>query len=198
MKVLNFTAVEILPALLNRKKVQTIRSVQKYKCFWCDQTFTSVEKHQKTHPNLNVRSYNFFQKPRFKVGEKVQLMWNQRSSTTGSIFCKWCGTIFPNTSTRYDPKTDCGKCMRGQSFPKILGVGEITDVFKLSMFHNPDAEGDTWDIGADEFVAAAAGPKKGATMVVGKLEYEPDELFQSNRRAEQWQATNTILDLSFL
>lgn len=73
MKVINFTAVEILPALLDGSKTQTIRpAFSKHPCGG--------------------------EKPaRFKVGEKAVLMWNQRSQY--SMFCSVCGKVFIEHST---------------------------------------------------------------------------------------------------
>lgn len=66
-KILNFTAVEILPALLSKAKTQTIRPAWvKFNCKNCDE---SKEKYN-----------HIAEKPaRFKVGDEVKLMWNQRS-----------------------------------------------------------------------------------------------------------------------
>ncbi len=63
MNSLNFTAMDILPSLLDERKDQTIRP--------------GWDKNGNPKP------------ARFKVGEPAQLMWHQRSSCL--YFCKKCG-----------------------------------------------------------------------------------------------------------
>lgn len=58
MKILNFTAVEVLPSLLNRSKAQTIELAKT-------------------------------DKPRFTIGQKVKIIWNQRKEYYE--FCFGCG-----------------------------------------------------------------------------------------------------------
>lgn len=99
MKIINFTAVEILPKLLSKEKTQTIRPV------W----------------NKD--------KPYLKVGDKVQIMWNQRSKF------KWFN--------RYTGK-GTGLKSGNKSLPifefitKQLGTAEITQVFKIEMYEDGD------------------------------------------------------------
>ena len=75
MKTISFSAVEILPALLNKTKTQTIRPLWKdngalYNNKFVDGGFVE----QKIIKRLVKET-----KPRFKIGEKVRLYWKQRS-----------------------------------------------------------------------------------------------------------------------
>ena len=146
MKVLNFTAVEILPSLLDKTKVQTIRpawvkAIEKMKgCADC-------KNHNKTTIN---------KLPRFKVADKVRILWNQRSKY--EWFCNKCGKVITDYENKSDEnfmgldfekqskevkldilknapkivKTNCG--CNDSIFNKHLGNVEITEVFKISMF----------------------------------------------------------------
>ena len=79
MKILNFTAVEVLPGLLNKTKTQSIRPA------WKIDVNNII-----THPECSGVNIIDKEKPsRFKVGEKVKLVWNQRSK--GKLFCSECG-----------------------------------------------------------------------------------------------------------
>ena len=143
MKILNFTATEVLPSLLNKSKTQTIRpawkdypvkdgvvnldkGVRKYKV-----SGTYGKDNWKVHTN---------KPPRFKIGEQVKLLWNQRSKY--KWFCYYCGKglkvkiiggfeeMIPcHTHSPYAtynlPPLD--------SFNKLLGTVEITEVFKIEM-----------------------------------------------------------------
>ena len=68
MKVISFSAVEILPALLDRSKTQTLRPA------WKEDAYLRCNDISK---EINPNKY--FKEPRFKVGEKVKLMWKCRS-----------------------------------------------------------------------------------------------------------------------
>ena len=117
MKVLNFTAKEILPSLLDKTKKQTIRPA------W--------------HNRLAyVKDYKSVEKPaRFKVGEKVKLMWGQRSKY--KWFCKCCGKFRPQGYDGYCPVNH----KKNGTFNKELGTAEITEVFKVTMSTGRGIEG---------------------------------------------------------
>lgn len=113
MKIISFSAVEILPALLNKKKDQTIRPNWKYD--------TTREAKGDFVPII-------LKEPRFKVGEKVKLMWKQRSKYKS--FCDKCGV-------RFNPNNLLGDhlmCKNPNSFDKTLGTGTITEVFEIEMY----------------------------------------------------------------
>ena len=132
MKVLNFTAVEILPALLSKAKTQTIRPIKLY-------SGLQMAK--------DMNKYTNQEKPaRFKVGDKVRLMWNQRSKY--KKFCSICGQpkpieentiadIFLNQHGYCDLCIDTNnllfKKQKQITFNKLLGIGTITQVFKIEM-----------------------------------------------------------------
>lgn len=138
MKVLNFTATEILPALLDKSKVQTIRPAWKdnLKCFWCDDIVKDLISHsKKKHPKLSARSYDLLDKPpRFKVKETVKLYWNQRSKH--KTFCTICGK---HGGPRKHEDS-------GDLFNKHLGTVEITEVFKIEIKKRYISSVDNWDI----------------------------------------------------
>ena len=104
MKILNFSVVEILPALLDKSKTQTIRP---------------AFKDNKEKP------------ARFKVGEKVKLMWKQRSKR--KLFCKKCGYNCFQVKNKITEK-----CDGTTFFKKKLGIVEITEVFKIEMWTGND------------------------------------------------------------
>jgi len=122
MKILNFTAVEILPALLSKAKLQTIRPA------WGG--------------DINKGKPEYYKEPRFKVADKVRIVWNQRSKY--DWFCKGCGKGFAigklliisldrhyYNHARINPK----QCFKGRKgyFSKYLGNAEITEVFKIEI-----------------------------------------------------------------
>lgn len=76
--------------------------------------------------------YSYEKPPRFKVGEKVQIMWKQRNKC--KLFCPR-----PNRDgTLCGMGIDVGCMIHGilpydEPFPKKLGEVEITEVFKIEM-----------------------------------------------------------------
>jgi len=132
MKVLSFSAVEILPALLDKSKTQTIRPAWKDKHPQWDKEPSKCIK--------EIRE-GFETKPRFQPKEQVTLMWKQRTSPKGSQFCSICG----NRSALHSPDTEETGCCQGRLFPKILGIVEIESVFQIEMGKNHIImpEGDT-------------------------------------------------------
>ncbi len=141
MKVLSFSAVEILPALLDKSKTQTIRPA------WEKGTIKNLD---------TGKMMGGFVKPklaRFKVGEKEQVMWKQRTSPKDSWFCKTCGELLTRQEEMvgdiYGHKGDYPSCSFSVTkvlldsigdnwkrpdctfFPKILGIVESTDIFKI-------------------------------------------------------------------
>lgn len=158
MKVLSFSATEVLPALLDRSKTSTIRPL------FCNLTYCQ-------NPTTMSKCNH---KPRFKVGEKAQIMWKQRSPK-GSWFCKKCGSHnsnwinfgpsagatgmcrickweYPLYKTKEGIKSSIKRkmqlmrrgttseyeCTPSPFFPKILGTVEITEVFEIEMGRNDE------------------------------------------------------------
>lgn len=108
MQIINFTATEILPKLLTKEKEQTIR------------------------PAFKIINEELIQKPqRFKVNDKIKLMWKQRSPF--SWFCKSCGE--PTDKERRCENESCINHRRRieSPFNKILGTGTIIKVFEIGM-----------------------------------------------------------------
>jgi hypothetical protein len=78
MKVLSFSAIEILPALLNKTKIQTIRPA------WFGK-WQTIKGMNGEIPTV------YYKTPRFKSGEEIRLEWKSRNSPKGSWFCSKCG-----------------------------------------------------------------------------------------------------------
>ena len=110
MKIINFTVKQVLPALLDKSKNQTIRKAWK--------TMTGI----RTLEGLDVDI-----PARYQVGEQVQLMWNQRSQH--KYFRKDNGKAVPI----HDFKEGMNQLLDDNLFPKKLGEAEIKKVFKIIM-----------------------------------------------------------------
>ena len=121
MKTISFSVVEILPSLLDKSKAQTIRPAWKY----FDRVMVPIGMTGKP--------------ARFKVGDTAEIYWKQRSK--GKAYCKVCGCCVDKWITQIKIlsvfrvlRVYCGKCKKDQPyFNKILGVVEITEIFKIEM-----------------------------------------------------------------
>ena len=137
MKVLNFTSVEILPELLKffetkgkEGKKQTIRPA------WEDLTNKLQKRMGILRVVKQVRKMTAIRQkpPRFKVGEEVKVLWNQRSKY--QWFCQKCGKGCEPEIT-----VGCSTCIFKlpeeeamlKPFNKYLGNVKITEVFKIVM-----------------------------------------------------------------
>src|SRR3990167_10745490 len=122
MKILNFSAVEVLPALLSKAKIQTIRPA------WHEdkqlKPFADAFTKEFIKPLTSKAKlvYNKEKPARFKVGEQVQLMWYQRSKE--NHFCCFCGK-----KSHIGDRTSYLNCITAGSFYKLLGTATITEVF---------------------------------------------------------------------
>lgn len=121
MPALSFSVVEILPALLDKTKTQTIRPLWK--------------KGETT--DYGEKTYIAFA-PRLKVGDIVTLYWKQRSSPKGSFFCSKCGTRL-RTDKFSEAVKDMYHCEGSFPFEKIIGKGKLTEVFEIKMWSGNDA-----------------------------------------------------------
>ena len=140
VKILSFSAVEILPSLLSRKKQSTIRLAwrlpRKYPVY--------VDGKRTALSDFVEGS----EKPAwFKIGDKVTLMWHQRGTPKDAKFCSNCGKqtkkvlvgkrvikFEDRIQTEQDYVICCPKGMGWYDvFPKILGTATITDVFQIEM-----------------------------------------------------------------
>ena len=124
VRVLSFSAIEILRALLNKTKTQTIRPVKQYQK-------GVVVAHDDIQGDI-YRTEIKDKPPRFKVGETVRLEWKSRNSPKGSYFCCNCGRKTTGKNDEWDNEM-CpvhGSC---DAFEKILGYGKITEVFKIQL-----------------------------------------------------------------
>ena len=138
MKILNFTATEILHALLKKSKTQTIRPAWK-KPEFVDGICVNGD------PKFDADGENpYVEKPaRCKVGETVKLMWNQRSPH--EWFCMNCGKGVPVLDPLKGSPQRGSCCTTPFSaykfFPKIRGEAVITDVFKIIMGLDENGQG---------------------------------------------------------
>jgi hypothetical protein len=143
VKILNFSCVEILPALLGRSKTQTIRPAWKVKDLGEDKDMP-----------FGIRLEGTYEKPaRFKVGEKIQIAWKSRGTPKGQIFCwhhgnpfksvigsgqdlgiaKPCGCIMSSMLMKAILDKSANGLYQGLTFPKVLGTAEIVEVFKIKL-----------------------------------------------------------------
>jgi hypothetical protein len=145
-KVLSFSALEVLPALLDHTKVQTIRPA--WKKYYVK---TSKLKSAIKIPIITMggKQATIETKPRFAVGETVSIQWHQRTSPKGAEFCKVCGTkaIDGRGIGLYCPNKYCDNLdgVRDGFFPKILGTVKITDVFQIEMSKRTYFFGNSWE-----------------------------------------------------
>lgn len=133
MKTINFSAVEILPALLDKSKTQTIRKAKPLDEWECEEVGTRVlgkemKIKEKYEPGTKSCKYK---PPRFKVGEKARLYWKQRSQYM--IFCKYCGAGIIAKSPDFYYTCGCKQKFIKDCFNKILGESEITEVFEIEI-----------------------------------------------------------------
>jgi hypothetical protein len=125
MKVLSVSAVEILPAVLDKSKISTMRPA------WKILPLSNPVKEGTVTWEIPVEGSTRIKKmietkPNYKVGETVQLMWKQRTSPRGAMFCRECGE-------ELYPKIKCKKLTGIGGFPKIQGTAEIMEVRRLQM-----------------------------------------------------------------
>jgi hypothetical protein len=157
MKVMSFTCRPddeiylkyILPALLDKTKIQTDRPAWKMESILKPHAIRHITGEENQFFKGNYISVD--KKPRFKVGETVRLEWKSRNSPKGSWFFKNTGKIWNKEPSVYccsscledkeighgdDIEACCcrfPKCQEEILFPKILGTAKITEVFKIEM-----------------------------------------------------------------
>ena len=151
MKILNFTATEILPSLLDKSKTQTIRPAWSKKSVITIKHKTTpkeFKKFKKILENINKNNIivspdydveTLFKPPRFNVDQEIKLMWNQRSQY--KWFCRTCGK---KVAKERDTNKRCHNCYCEPhpstwdkyyfNFNKTLGTAEITEVFEIEMY----------------------------------------------------------------
>ena len=112
MKTLNFTAKEILPSLLDKSKTQTIRKAWIGKASYIKPIYSK----QKTQTNFN-------KVPKFKVGDKVDIVWDEKSKYTDFYKDNGKRSSFGEHTANNETLT----------FNKNLGTVKITEVFKIEM-----------------------------------------------------------------
>ncbi len=108
MKAINNTAVEVLPALLNKTKTSTIR-----KAWEISEHMESGAKGPITRP------------AKYKVGDIVPMVWDRHSPY--NEFCTCHGIGYGSEGYRQKQHKDL------TYFKRNLGDVEITEVFKIRM-----------------------------------------------------------------
>jgi len=176
MKIISFSAVEILPSLLDKSKVQTIRPLKivtervPKKVFYHLKrmdTFSGDKCYGKIiggdEKTLEVTTQSF---PRFHKEDKIKLIWKQRSKY--KLFCSRCGQKveigFRETYHKcMFPVKEMDDIPKAYTFPKLLGTGTITEVFEIEMkwskidgFQYKPEDTDTWFSGFDDYIEELA------------------------------------------
>ncbi len=140
MKTISFSATEVLPALLNGSKKQTIRPAWKI-CGECFGTKNTCADNDNPTTCDDCDDDGFIEKPqRFGIGDSAKLFWQQRSQS--KKFCKICGmkTIHKNhlyiqpRKKRYIACVDNNNQKPDENwFNKFLRTTKVTEVFKISI-----------------------------------------------------------------
>jgi hypothetical protein len=113
MNTINFSVVEILPALLDKTKTQTIRKAWKLEPL----------KYKHVYPNGLESNKLIVEKPaRFKVGEKVLIAWTGNMDYLNQLCSNPRQNIVANL----------------KEF--LFGEAEITEVFKITMINEKYCE----------------------------------------------------------
>lgn len=137
---ISFSAVEVLPALLDKTKTQTIRPQWKTICIAKGKHGKEdIKKDDIVLQHKKCVPYDMQTLPRLKVGDKVKLYWKMRSKD--KLFCSVCGKGIPmGLAQRH-----MIKC-KSHGFPKLLGEVEITEVFEIEMglHYVVFKEGENW------------------------------------------------------
>lgn len=120
MKSMNFTAREILPSLLDKSKIQTIKKT------WCNEITLCFKGHTKEGLHL----------PKYKVGDIVKIVWNRDSDY--NTFCENCsgGIHYAAIAHSCAGKTTSIPLEKLRTFDKNLGKVKITEVFEIEMWSN--------------------------------------------------------------
>lgn len=166
MGALNFSAVEILPALLNRTKDQTIRPAWK--------------ESKRAKPVADVINENIVSQitdkaklvftepvpPRFSVCEYAAIYWKQRTTPGGCMFCRDCGMPSKVTGDKRSLYCDTEGCKKSGHFPKIVGYGIISEVFKVTMYRDSNGTFYCRDVHGEECHNARLAERDGFGSVV--------------------------------
>ena len=122
---LNFTVKEVLPALLSKAKTQTIRKA------WQECYFDHKDDNLKENCTL-CNGLDVVEKPAtYKVGDKVNVYWNQRSKYKKFCCCHGMGYDVPEKILQDHHLYSL------EFFWKNLGRVEITEVLKIELQREP-------------------------------------------------------------
>lgn len=143
MKIISFSEVRFVRAILEGKKTQTIRPLfGKSNKKWTE-TFTP-SPFLEMMDDMKIKQ-PIIKKPRFKVGESAKLMFKQRSTPKDSWFCLKCGdSIAAGIDVDGKPAGQiwCINCNRSREqneiFPKHFATASIESVFEIEMWKLDD------------------------------------------------------------
>jgi len=133
MKTINNTCLEVLPGLLDKSKTQTIRPAWKDCYDLIKEEAINVEQ-SLPRPAMykTIKGTNFVEKPsKYKVGEIVKQVWNQRSKY--KWFDSKTGKAIEQPEIRDLRKGEDSIRLRN-AFKKHLGNVEIIEVFKIEIY----------------------------------------------------------------
>jgi len=140
MRIISFGDVKFVRAILEGSKTQTIRLLG-----WKNNKDFKTEVTNKMWKDTWSISQK---KPIHKVGDQIKLVYKQRVLKKDAGFCKKCGQVFLelpwkgknweiNGRINIDP---CPQCKTvSEILPKHFATAEITDVFEIEMFNDPEA-----------------------------------------------------------
>jgi len=133
---MNNTCKEVLSGLLDKSKVSSLRKAWK-ECRKCE-GYCSINRSGTFESDWCdvCKARGIFNKPaKFAVGDKVQMVWDEESNK--EIFCTKCGgkvRLYKETFETMRKCCNCGQIGLLMTFHKVLGVVEITEVFKVEMW----------------------------------------------------------------
>ena len=136
MKIINFSVTEILPALLNKTKTQTIRRAfltREEHLIRCPICYTFEKKRFEGKPitrseqlgingQVNCKQDSWIKPPRFKVGDEVVILWKGDMEAYGKIAKS--------------------KVVHKLGYPIRLGKAKITEVFEIEIHEYQVADND--------------------------------------------------------
>ncbi len=126
MKSMNNTCLEVLPSLLDKTKNQSIRKAWKGELNPLADPEIMMDTDTYGGSGKGRKGWDCIKdKPKYQVGDKVNLFWNKESKDTH--FCPLCGKGINSKKCMEEYPIDW------YDFNKLLGTVEITEVFEIEM-----------------------------------------------------------------
>lgn len=143
MKTISFSESWMVKAILEGRKTQTIRPL------FCKSASDFDSETMMCFGSTGLMLHKNPHKIRLQKGDKVKLIFRQRSTPKDSWFCMTCGWMMESK-----PEDDyCVACDHPRKwFPKHFATTEITDAFKVTLSANIASYADYWE--ADGFNSA--------------------------------------------